>query len=78
MPFSAALDLIFNHGAKFAEHLLQYHEVLFKWFIIWCRSSNRDDHKVGVKAMDTFIVVLANALELQDDDNGQGVQIFKL
>lgn len=28
--------------------------------------------------MDTFIVVIANALELHDDDNGQGVQIFKV
>lgn len=73
----AALDLIHEQGAKFAEDLLKHHEVLYRWFVKWCDSSNRDDRKAGLRAMDTFIVVLANNLELfAEEDPKRCKQVF--
>ncbi|XP_069166166.1 DNA-dependent protein kinase catalytic subunit-like [Procambarus clarkii] len=74
----AALELVHTHGAKFSTQLYSNYDTLFPWFMKWCGSRNRDDHKAALPAMDTFVCVIANMLELQaGDDKKKGTQIFK-
>ncbi|XP_063611240.1 DNA-dependent protein kinase catalytic subunit-like [Penaeus indicus] len=74
----AALELIHTHGAKFSTQLFEDCTQVFQWFVKWCGSRNRDDHKAALPAMDTFIVVIANMLELQAmEDDKKGVPVFK-
>ena len=74
--FPAALELITTHAPKFSEDLLKNYDTLFPWLMKWCSYSNRDDHKAAIPAMDTFITVIANAIELQDASFG--IPVFKV
>lgn len=75
----AALELIHEHGGKFSSQLFERYDTLFHWFVRWCGTRNRDDQKAGHKAMDTFILVISNILELQSaEESKKGVQVFKV
>uniref|UniRef100_A0A0P4W3R0 non-specific serine/threonine protein kinase n=1 Tax=Scylla olivacea TaxID=85551 RepID=A0A0P4W3R0_SCYOL len=73
----AALELISSHGDKFSAQLYDHYDTLFPWFIQWCSSKNRDDYKAAIPALDTFITVLSNILELQSSEDKKTVEIFK-
>ncbi|XP_076033927.1 DNA-dependent protein kinase catalytic subunit-like [Oratosquilla oratoria] len=74
----AALEIISKHGPKFSEHLYNNYESLFKWLLFWSSSHNRDDHKAGIIAMDTFVEVIANVLQLQAEGKvASGAKVFK-
>lgn len=68
---SAGLELVHRHGAKLSECLLQQHRQLFPWLLRWCSSHNRDDSRAGRAAMDTFLVVIAQELELNQTEQSR-------
>lgn len=75
---TAALECISSHGDKFSAQLYDHYDTLFPWLIQWCSSKNRDDYKAAIPALDTFITVLSNILELQSPEDKKTVQIFKV
>lgn len=75
---TAALELIHSHGDKFSVQLYDHYDTLFPWLIKWCTFKNRDDYKAAVPALDTFITVLSNILELQSSEDKKTVEIFKV
>lgn len=77
--FTAVMEIFQKHGAKFSEDFVNNYDTLFTWLNKWCKSSNRDDHKAALPAMDTFVTVIANVIELlADEDRKKASQILKV
>lgn len=56
----AGLELVANHCQLFEKKLVQHYETWFNDLLIWVKSNNIDDHRVGLKAMFAFLECISS------------------